>query len=81
MGWLISFLVAVLVVSVVALAAPTIFGPVVAGVAPILVIVAIIGLGGVWWRHSRHPVEAEAPQEQSGEPADDVAAEDDRVET
>jgi hypothetical protein len=85
MGWLISFLLAVLVVSVLAIAMPTLFGPVVAGLAPILVVIALIGLGGVWWRRARHPVEAESDQPLAAtrdeEEREEVRGEDERVET
>jgi xanthine/uracil permease len=90
MGWLISALLALLVASLLAIAVPTLFGPLVAGVAPLLVVVALIGLGAIWWRHSRGRVDPERPdrpEEQPGDPLEEDAepeplvAEDDRVET
>jgi len=85
MGWLISFLLALLVVSVLAFAMPTLFGPVVAGLAPVLVVIALIGLGGVWWRRSQHPVEPESDQPLAAardeEEREELRGEDERVET
>ena len=82
MGWLILALVAVLVLSVAAFVAPAIFGPVLAGAAPLLFVIALIGLGGVWWRHAHARVDAE-PVEAPGRPASGstVVGEDDHVET
>lgn len=81
MGWLVSALLALLVVSVLALLVPTLFGPVVAGVAPLLVVVALIGLGGVWWRHGKHRVDAEATDESDEPVQEELRGEDDRVAT
>ena len=81
MGWLVSALVALLLASLLAIAVPTLFGPVVAGVAPLLVVVALIGLGGVWWRHGRRRVDAEATDESTPEPQEELRGEDERVET
>ncbi|HSK93696.1 MAG TPA: hypothetical protein VLA76_06525 [Candidatus Angelobacter sp.] len=81
MGWLVSALLAMLIVSVLALAIPTLFGPAVAGLAPLLVVVAIIGLGGIWWRHSQGRVDADAPRQGEEPEAEAVRGEDDRVET
>lgn len=81
MGWLVSALLALLVVSILALAIPTLFGPVVAGAAPLLVVVALIGLGGVWWRHGKHRVDAEATDESDEPVREELRGEEDRVET
>ncbi len=82
MGWLVSALLALLVVSLLALAMPTLFGPAVAGLAPLLVVVALIGLGGVWWRHSRHRVDPETTEHDEDEPLEEeIRGEDDPVET
>lgn len=83
MGWLASALVALLVLSALAFAVPGVFGPAVAGLAPLLVVVAIIGLGGVWWRHSQHRVDPEVADERDADGAEPepVRADDDRVET
>jgi predicted lipid-binding transport protein (Tim44 family) len=81
MGWLVSALIALLVVSLLAIAAPTIFGPVVAGVAPLLVVTALIGLGAVWWRHSRSRIDPDRPDEPHEDEPEPLQAEDDRVET
>lgn len=78
MGWLVAVLVAVLVLGIAAFAAPAILGPVLAGLAPVLVVAAAIGLGGVWWRRSQGRVEADAGAA-SGE--SEVRGEDERVET
>jgi hypothetical protein len=80
MGWLVAALVALLALGLLALAAPTLFGPLTAGLAPLLVVVAIIGLGAVWWRHGKSRVDAEATAA-SDEPAEKVRGEEDRVET
>lgn len=81
MGWLVSALLALLIVSLLAIAVPGLFGPVAGGFAPLLAVVAVIGLGGVWWRHSRHRVDAEVTDE-SDEPApEELRGEDERVET
>jgi hypothetical protein len=83
MGWLASALVALLVLSAVAFLAPTVFGPIVAGLAPLLVVIAVIGLGAMWWRSQRR-IDAEpdvpAPAERGSESVD-LRGEDDRVET
>jgi hypothetical protein len=82
MGWLVSALLALLLLSLLAIAVPTLFGPPVAGIAPILVVVALIGLGGVWWRRSRHRVDAETTDDAGAGPTEDgLHGEDDRVET
>jgi hypothetical protein len=81
MGWLVSALLALLIVSLLAIAVPTLFGPPVAGIAPLLALVALIGLGGVWWRRRRRPVEPEANDEAEPEPVEDLRGEDDPVET
>jgi xanthine/uracil permease len=82
-GWLASALVALLLVSVLAFVVPSIFGPVVAGIAPLLVVVALIGLGGMWWRRSQHRVDAEVAGDGGDADAEPEAlkGEDDRVET
>jgi hypothetical protein len=81
MGWFVSGLLAVLIVSLLALAVPTLFGPVVAGAAPLFVVIAIIGLGGTWWRHARHRVDAEATDESDEPIREELRGEEDRVET
>lgn len=82
MGWLASALVALLVVSALAFVVPGIFGPAVAGLAPLLVVVALLGLGAMWWRHSRHRVDAEVAGEADGDvDPEPLEGEDDRVET
>ena len=53
MTWLLSALLALLVLSVLAIVSPAIFGPAVAGLAPLLVVIAVIGIGATWWRMSR----------------------------
>jgi xanthine/uracil permease len=83
MGWLTSALVALLLVSALALAMPTLFGPAVAGLAPLLIVLALIGLGAMWWRHSRHRVDPEAGASSHGadEEPDELKGEDERVQT
>ncbi len=76
MGWLISALVALLVLSAVAFAAPAIFGPAVAGLAPLLFVVALIGLGAMWWRASRRRVDQEVDEDGA-----ELRAEDEHPET
>lgn len=66
MGWLISALIALLVLS----------GPAVAGLAPLLFVVALIGLGGMWWRHSRSRIDQEVEDDRV-----ELRAEDDHPET
>jgi hypothetical protein len=81
MGWIAAALVALLAVGLLSLFAPTVFGPLMAGLSPLLVVVALIGLGAVWWRHGRGRIDAEATRT-SDEPAvEEVRGEDDRVET
>ena len=53
MSWLISGLLALLVLSVVAFVAPSVFGPTVAGAAPFLFGTAVVALGAIWWRATR----------------------------
>jgi hypothetical protein len=53
MSWLISGLLALLVLSVVAFVAPAVFGPTVAGAAPVLFAIAVVGLAAIWWRATR----------------------------
>jgi hypothetical protein len=80
MGWIAAALVALLAVGLLSLFAPTVFGPLMAGLSPLLVVVALIGLGAVWWRHGIR-IDAEATRT-SDEPAvEEVRGEDDRVET
>ena len=55
MSWLISALLALLVLSVVAFVAPTVFGPTVAGAAPVLFAIAVVALAALWGRsRARH---------------------------
>jgi type VI protein secretion system component VasK len=81
MGWLAAALVALLALGLLAVALPEVFGPVMAGLAPLLLVVAIIGLGGLWWRHGRRRVDAEATDESDEPAAEEVSGEDERVET
>lgn len=53
MSWLISALLALLVMSVVAFVAPSVFGPTVAGAAPFLFAIAAVALAAIWWRARR----------------------------
>jgi hypothetical protein len=76
MGWLVSALIALLVLSVVAWLAPAVFGPVVAGLAPLLVVIALIGLGGVWWRRSQGRIDPEV-----GDESADIRGETEHPET
>jgi uncharacterized membrane protein len=76
MGWLISALIALLVLSAVAFVAPAIFGPAVAGLAPLLFVIALIGIGAIWWRHSRSRVDQEVEDDRV-----ELRAEDDHPET
>jgi hypothetical protein len=80
MGWLASALVALLVLSAVAFVAPAVFGPAAAGLAPLLVVIAVIGLGAVWWRSRRRVDPAGATGRATGDPSD-LRGEDDVVET
>ena len=73
MGWILGALVVLGVLVVLALLVPPIFGVALAGVAPILVVVALIGFGGVWWRHAHAPVEPEPKGDQP-----DASDEDER---
>lgn len=83
MGWLTSALVALLLVSALGLAIPTLFGPAVAGLAPLLVVVALIGLGAMWWRQSQHRVDPEvgAGEDEVDDEPEGLKGEDERVET
>ncbi len=83
MGWLASALVALLLASALAVAVPTLFGPAVAGLAPLFVVVAIIGLGAMWWRLSRSRIDPEVAGEREaldGQP-EQLKGEDDGVQT
>lgn len=66
MGWIIGALVVALVLGLLALLAPVVFGPILAGLAPLLVVIAVIGLGGVWWRHSRSRIDPKPKGDQPG---------------
>ncbi|HEX2221067.1 MAG TPA: hypothetical protein VHK06_00915 [Candidatus Limnocylindria bacterium] len=57
MWWLIAALVGLAVLGGLAFLLPVVFGPVLAGIAPLLVLLAVIGLGGIWWRASRSRVD------------------------
>ncbi len=83
MGWLASALLALLLVSALAFVMPSVFGPAVAGLAPLLVVVAIIGLGAMWWRLSRSRIDPEDAGDRDGaaEEPDQPEGEDDRVQT
>lgn len=81
MGWLVPALLALQLVSILAFAVPGLFGPVVAGAAPLLLVVALIGLGGIWWRHRKHRVDAEATDESDEPVQEELRGEEDRVET
>ena len=82
MGWLISALIALLVLSVLAIVSPAVFGPAVAGLAPLLIIVAVIGLGAVWWRGSQRRVDpgTDAGEDESHRDRE-LRGEDERPET
>ena len=73
MGWLVAVLLAVAVLGVLALVAPAVFGVVLAGLLPLLIPIAFIGLGGIWWRHSRSRID---PAPKADQP--DVSIEDER---
>lgn len=81
MGWLLFVLAALLVVGLLALAMPTVFGPVLGGLAPLLVVLALIGFGGVWWRRSRSRVDAEVTDDNEPARREELRGEDERVET
>ncbi len=66
MGWIIAALVAALVLGLLAFVVPVVFGPILAGLAPLLVVIAVIGLGGVWWRHSRSRIDPKPKGDQPG---------------
>jgi Tfp pilus assembly protein PilX len=81
-GWLVAALVALVVVGVLAVAAPGIFGPAFAGLAPLIVVIAVIGLGAVWWRRSRGRIDADtAEPRRATDAGGSKLAEDERVET
>ncbi len=82
MGWLISALIALLVLSALAIVSPAIFGPAVAGLAPLLIVVAVIGLGAVWWRGSQRRVDPGGEGEgDEGQREQELRGEDERPET
>ena len=86
MGWLVLALVALLVLGAAAIAAPAVFGPIFGGLAPLIVVVALIGLGAVWWRHAGRRVdpapEADDRGDARAEPRDtSLRGEDETVET
>ena len=82
MGWLISALIALLVLSALAIVSPAMFGPAVAGLAPLLVLIAAIGLGAVWWRSSQRRVDPGRDGEgDDSAPDRAVRGEDERPET
>ena len=81
MGWLASALLALLVLGVVAFVAPAVFGPAMAGLAPLLVVVAVIGLGGIWWRSRRRVDMPSSAAPATPASRSDLRAEDDTVET
>ncbi|MDQ2689289.1 MAG: hypothetical protein M3Y29_03320 [Chloroflexota bacterium] len=64
MGWIVGVVVVLLVVGVLAVLAPPIFGVALAGIAPILLGVLLIGIGGVWWRQTRTRVDADPKADQ-----------------
>lgn len=53
MSWLISALLALLVLSVVAFVVPSAFGPTVSAAAPFLFAIAVVALAAIWWRATR----------------------------
>jgi len=61
MSWLISALLALLVLSVVAFVAPSAFGPTVASAAPFLFALALAALAALWWRATRERQGEEGP--------------------
>ena len=82
MTWLLSALVALLVLSVLAIVSPAIFGPAVAGLAPLLVVIAAIGIGAIWWRMSRAGrVDVGDTPDRAGPGHEDVRGEDERPAT
>jgi hypothetical protein len=69
MGWLITALAALLILGVAGIAAPGIFGPVFGGLAPLIFVIALIGLGAVWWRHAGRRIDPQPePDERDGTP-------------
>lgn len=66
MGWIVGVLVALLVLGFLTLLVPTVFAPILGGLVPLLFAVALIGLGGVWWRHSRRRVDPAGKADQPG---------------
>jgi hypothetical protein len=85
-GWLLLALVAVLVLGVAGIAAPGVFGPVFGGLAPLIFVIALIGLGAVWWRHAGRRIDPQPEADERGdarrEPRDgSLRGEDETVET
>lgn len=58
MGWLLTALGVLALLALLALLLPELFGPVLAGLAPLILVVALIGIGGVWWRRSQGRVDS-----------------------
>lgn len=58
MGWLLAVLGVLALAALLAILVPELFGPVLAGLAPLLLVVTLIGLAGVWWRRSAGRVDA-----------------------
>ncbi len=82
MTWLLSALVALLVLSVLAMVSPAIFGPAVAGLAPLLIVIAALGIGAIWWRLSRATrVDAPGGADQDETGPEDLRGEDERPAT
>jgi hypothetical protein len=86
MGWLILALAALLVLGIAGIAAPGVFGPIFGGLAPLIFVIALIGLGAVWWRHAGRRIDPQPEaDERSGTPDASGAAtlrgEDETVET
>lgn len=82
MGWLLLALAALLVLGLGGIALPELLGPVFAGFAPLLFVIALIGIGAVWWRHAGRRVDADpASPAASRESPGELRGEDDRVET
>ena len=66
MGWVIAVLVVLIIIGALAVAVPAVFGVALAGIAPLLIVLLLIGIGGIWWRHSQTRVDPDAKPDQGG---------------
>ena len=63
MEWIVWTLLLLVVLGLLAAIVPPVFGVALAGLAPLFLVLFVIGIGAIWWRHSRRRIDPEVDDE------------------